>query len=771
MGNVFISNGEDNEINNISPGDTIDVVHYDIYIDNVDTEADTIVAHSKLLLTPKLDNISTFTLELLSLTIDSILIDNSPPASYNHYDPLLEIELNNAINTGDTIEVSIYYHGQPFHENWGGYHFSGDYSFNLGVGFISIPHNLGKAWFPCVDDFTDRATYDFYITVSDDETAVCGGTLVEVTEIEDNKSTFHWELHQTIPTYLASVATGEYYLYEDKYNGLEGEKQITIYTKPNDSTDIEGSFAHLKNITNIFETYFGPYKWDRIGYVGTAIGAMEHATNIAYPNSCINGNLTYEYLIAHELSHMWFGDLVTCESAQEMWLNEGWATFCEMFYREKLYSQEDFIIYMRATHADVLQYCHTSSGDGDYYKLNDIPQEYTYGMTAYDKGATIVQSIRAYLRDSLFYEGVKSYLDEYAFNSASSYDLRDELTNATGIDMTDFFDNWVFNRGTPHFSIDSFKVASEDRNDYETHIYLKQKRKGYDFLGNSNIVEVTFMDDDWNTHTDTVHFSGRNGHSVKTVPFETTVAFVDLMEKTYDATTDEYKVISNAGNYKFSETFCKIQVEDINDSAFVRVVHNWIAPDTLIDPVPGFKLSDYRYWQINGIFPEGFNATARFFYSKDGFLDNTLIKSDQDSVVILYRSNAGEKWQETDFYREGVWNIGYLYVENLQPGQYALGAWDTEYVGEDKPKTQDKKKRLKVYPNPSDRSFNIIHDFNENSMIKVFGTSGNLIEVIEVPSNKTSVTWDANNLSNGAYYLVLIQDAGNHIIREKVVLK
>ena len=127
---------------------------------------------------------------------------------------------------------------------------------------------------------------------------------------------------------------------------------------------------------------------------------MEHATNITYPNSSINGSLSDEWLYAHELSHMWFGDKVTCASADDMWLNEGWAVFCESVFREGLYGKESYKTTMRSKLKDVLQFTHIK--DGGYRALYGIPPEYTYGSTVYDKGGQVAHTLRGYLGDSLF---------------------------------------------------------------------------------------------------------------------------------------------------------------------------------------------------------------------------------------------------------------------------------------------------------------------------------------------------------------------------------
>jgi len=190
-------------------GDTIHVAHYSIHLTQINTEEQAIAGWTEASIVSKLDNLNAFSLELKALTVDSVQI-NHEAGLFTQSDEMVRIMLQQPVNEGESFTVKIWYHGKPFHESWGGFHWNGEYAFNLGVGFVSIPHNLGKTWFPCVDDFTDRATYDFYVTVSNQKKAVCGGVLQQVTPETDSTSTWHWKLDHNIPTYLASVAVGNY---------------------------------------------------------------------------------------------------------------------------------------------------------------------------------------------------------------------------------------------------------------------------------------------------------------------------------------------------------------------------------------------------------------------------------------------------------------------------------------------------------------------------------------------------------------------------------
>ena len=734
----------------VTPGDTIHAVKYTIDLQEIDMSNQTINANTIVTLTPLVDDLDIVQLELMQLTVDSVSVNGVSILNFNHENEILNIPLNSSISVGDTIDVKVVYNGQPFHESWGGFHYSSDYAFNLGVGISWIPHNLGKTWFPCIDDFTDRAVYEVSATVPGNMTAVGGGELIEIIYNFNGTITYRWYLDNPIPTYLASIAVGEYVLVEDTYNGIERDIPITYYVRPMDSVKVPGSFARIKEILGVYEDKFGAYDWHRIGYVGTAIGAMEHATNIAYPNFCITGNASYEDLYAHEVSHMWFGDKVTCDKAEEMWINEGWATFFANYYVEEMDGVDYFKTQMRNMHADVLYSCHTQ--EGAYHPLNNIPQDYTYGTSAYDRGATVVQALRANLGDDIFFDACKSFLEDLAFTSVSSYDMEANFTQNTGVDMSGFFNNWVYHGGTPQYSIDSFNVVPEG-NEYNVTVYVKQKRHGPDYVGDGNAIEFSVMGDGWEPVSAVVYFDGTTGSASILVPFQPEEVFLDLEERYMDATIDNYKVINEIDEYSFSDTYVNLDVTEIADSAFIQVTHNYAPADTFATAIPDFRLSDYRYWTIKGILPETFNATARFFYSKSG-LDNTLIFSDTDSVAILYRENAGMEWQALDFTVVGTWTIGYIYVEDAQMGDYALGVWDISVSTDELTQTENTDE-MKVYPNPSSGEFTFEISNDDAVSLEIYSMNGSLIESIPVQEKGASIHWVAKNVPRGTYMAIL----------------
>ncbi len=657
--------------------DTLAALHYGIHLTDINLTNKTIKGYTEVKLVCRTASVSSVKLDFASLTVDSVFIGNTRTGKFTQAAKRIIIKLSESLNQGETVLVTVYYHGHPFVDpsGWGGFHFSGNYALNLGVGFDAIPHNLGKAWFPCIDDFHDRALYDVFLTVTNDKKAISGGRLIEVLQNGNNTSTWHWKTEYTLPTYLISATTGKYELKTDTFNGQKAQIPITFYCRPADTTKITSTFIHLKQILQIFESHFGPYPFERVGYTASpgGLGAMEHASNITYPFSGWTGNTDEESWYAHELSHMWFGDQVTCASAEDMWLNEGWAVFCESLYQEGIYGKQAYKNNMRSKLKEVLQSVYET--DGGYYALYGIPQIITYGATVYQKGGQVAHTLRGYMGDSLFFRGVKAYLEKYAYNYASTFNLREFLSSYSGIDLKPFFDAWVFEPGFPHFSIDSV-VSVKTSKGFDVNVFVRQKLKGRTQYANFNHLEIALMDCKWHKFTDTIVFSGVSGHKTFHVSYLPVTAMADPDEKISDATTDETKILKQIGEYDYPETFCKVIVEQITDSALVRITHNWVAPESLNSAYSGLRISDSRYWTVEGLFQKGFKARGEFSYSNSSDLDKTLLADSTDSLVMLYRPGVGHAWKETAFKHEGSWMNGTITVDKLQPGEYSLAVWD-----------------------------------------------------------------------------------------------
>lgn len=760
--------------------DTITVRHYAISIDTVNYSAQSIRGSATLTVMSKLNNVNNITLSLLELNIDSI-VSNGQPLTYSYNDTLIQITPPAPLNQNDTIVLIVYYNGQPQQDaSWGGFYFSGQYAFNLGVSFSQDPHTFGRVWFPCIDEFTDRSLYDFYISTASGYKAFCNGALQGSTNNPNGTITWHWKMNQTIPSYLACMAVAPFYTLQRTSNGIPVQWAVLAA----DTNATLATFVNLDTAVSSFITAYGPYPWDKIGYTATPVvyGGMEHASCIHISKAFIDGSLNYETLWAHELSHMWWGDNVTCANEQEMWLNEGMAVFNEYFFTEKVYGLTAYKNAIRTNHRKVLQFAHII--DGNYFALNNVPHAYTYGNTVYHKGADFAHTLRNYMGDSLFFAGCRGYMNNRAYGNATSADFRDELALASGLNVTRFFDDWIFTPGFPHFSIDSVVYIPGGQDHYW--VYTRQKTKGNAAHLYSMPVDITFSDGVNDTTVSVLIDSLTNVFHCALIGVFDFIA-LDRGEKVSDAVSDYERAITIAGSVAFPETNVTLIVQSVGTSSpFVRIEHNWVKPDDFIQSNPGIRLSDYHYWKVDGIFDSTFISAATFTYDgrtpaasaslNFGYVDNTLITVTEDSLVLLYRRKAGENWTVipntiTNYIGSHFDKSGNIRVDTLRKGEYVLGYRDYTVTAVLSSSPSANQFALKAFPNPASSvcrlEFSLPH--GENGTLSIFDSSGKKVYSTSVFSHQEFISWDTYSCDAGAYTATL--SSGNKKISSKIILK
>ncbi len=726
----------------------IDVKQYTINLDISDFSGKTISGNTIVNLQTTSENISTIYLYLQNLTVDSIVCSDYEISSFSHNDTIITVNFESSPSANLPFDLNIYYHGAPQTDpsGWGGFYFSGNYAFNMGCGFDDVPHNYGRVWFPCNDNFTDKAKYTTIITTQSENTAISSGELVETTiDEETGKTTYKWVMNQEIPTYLQSVAVGEYYHYHSVYQGIEREIPIDIYGYPTDSAKIVSSFSRLDTTMQVFEEHFGAYPWQRIGFVlvNFSSGAMEHACNISLGRIFVTAG-SYETLYYHELSHQWFGDLVTCASAEEMWLNEGFATYCETLWTEFVLGKDEAKKYRRSVHSDVLTKIHIS--DGEYLPLSPNPVYNTYSSNVYDKGASTVHALRGYLGDSLFFETIKAYLEEFAYSTATSEQFRDFITEYTDIDMTAFFDSWIFEKGYLHYAIDSAKVVQNNEN-YDITVYVRQKLLQRENFSDANRVEITFMKPDFSTETRMMQFDGEYGEQTFRLPFNPALIMCDYFEKTSDATIEQTQFLTEVDNETFSLASCGLRISQISDTAFFRVTCNYVTPDDFTEPIEGLSLVPSRYWLVEGIFPEDFEAQLDIIFNSYGSgWENSFLETSQlDSLTLVYRPNKSENWQVVPArYYTGSQKFR---TETFATGEYAIA------IKNGYNKISDfNSDSFSVFPNPSSGKITVSFDKFFSGNISVLDCNGKTI--IQKKVKNTQIELNLKNFPAGTYFIV-----------------
>ncbi len=762
--------------------DSIDVLHYHINLSITSVVSHPISGYTNVTIVPKINGITTLNLDLLKFTIDSVKL-NTNTLNFNYNDTLLKINLGAVYNMGDTLTVQVAYHGVPQvdQSGFGGFSFSSGYAYNLGVGFSADPHVYGRVWHPCFDNFVEHATYSFSIRTQNTHKAVCNGLLTGSIMNPDSTVTWNWEMTQSIPSYLACVAVAAYTTVHQNFSGINGNIPVELAAVPADTTNMKNSFVNLENAFNAFEEHFGPYRWSKVGYVLVPFngGAMEHATNIAYPKVAVtSGSTLYEAdLMAHELAHHWFGDLVTCKTAEDMWLNEGWASFAAYIFTESVYGTNAYKNALRSNQAKILQLAHIK--EAGYRAVSGVPHEYTYGDHVYLKGASVAHNIRAYMGDSLFFNAVKYYTNKNAFKNVDSDMMRQDFEASSGLDLSDCFHDWVFNPGYAQFSIDSIQVSGTSGS-YSVNVFIRQRITGAPGLFNNVPLELSFMNNNFQNEKVKVLVSGQNTMVNVMLPFYPDFAGINVDAILCDATVSQFKVIKNPGVVNFQDLKVSVNVSANTDSTFLFIAHNFATPD---GNHQGYVLSPNRFYKIDGIFSSGFKATATVIYdgrsasaSSNQFLDNMLFTGafNEDSLVLLYRSKTNESWSEYLYYTKQAGNtadkFGTVKLDSILKGEYTFGM----KAGFSQIRELKKNNEIIITPNPAHDFINLnLSTFSnsDNSIeCNIYDAQGRWIKNYKIAQRKENYSLDIKYLRNGIYFFDF-NDGYNHTTQKVIINK
>lgn len=674
--------------------DSIDILHTLVDLDLTPVDQGIIKARTTLRFAPKVNNIQELPLDLLALTVDSVTMSGGTLA-FSQGGELLTIDLGGNYNPTDTLQLTVHYGGDPAVDGsgWGGFYTSGSIIYNLGVAFESQPHSYGRAWFPCFDNFVERSTFEFNVRTDLNRHAWCNGERLSETDLGGGLWESHWKMEGNIPSYLASVAASTYTAVNDTFPSIGGGTvPVHLVAQPADTTDLKNSFTHLKEAFDAFEATFGAYRWERVGYCLTPQGAMEHPCNISYPSSIVDGGLQFEATMAHELAHMWFGNLITCSQAEEMYINEGFAEYLSYLFLEAVHGNERYMEEVRNNHHDMLHTAHVT--DEGWYALNAVPQEFTYGEHTYNKGADVLHTLRSYLGNALFSSGLTNVLNAYAFSDLSTTELRDQLTTATGVDLTDYFSDWIEQPGWAAFEVDGFS-ASPNGGGYAVSVQLQQKLRHADHFYNNVPVTITCAGANGQQHSELHALGGANPSVLLQSPFEPTIVWLNNDERISLAITAEQDTITATGTNQYNLANFRITANAVPDTAILRVEEYWVAADDVTDEPFAYVVSPDRYWRITGLVPAGCDFSGRITFdgrpTAAGSYDVGLVQDfggvafHEDSLVLLYRSTPGLPWNRVttatvNTQGSATDGAGRIDFTGLQLGEYTL-AWRKSAVG------------------------------------------------------------------------------------------
>ncbi|HEY2646695.1 MAG TPA: M1 family aminopeptidase [Candidatus Acidoferrales bacterium] len=403
------------------------------------------------------DGLTHLDFDCAELTVSSARV-NGKDAPYTLKDNVLRVQLTQPAKSGQAFEVELKYEGKP----------------TSGLYFIlpdkDDPTRAKEIWtqgeaedthhyIPIYDYPNDRTTSEMILTVPADWLTVSNGKLLSVQDAPNGQKTWTWRQSLPVSTYLISFVAGEYKEKKDTWRNIP----IT-YNVPRGMEDtIDSTFSHTKEMLDFFSERFGvPYPWDQ--YAQTAVhdfvaSGMENvsATTLA-ARDMVHAELASERpeaadgLVSHEMTHQWFGDLVTCKDWTNTWLNEGFATFGASLWEEHFYGVDTSSYrYWREQN--------TWMQSRELYPIpivtRNIDDSVEYVGNVYDKAGWVIHMLHEQMGDEAFFRALKHYLEANRLQNVVTADLVKDIEESSGKNVDQFFDQWIYGAGAPRFTVRS----------------------------------------------------------------------------------------------------------------------------------------------------------------------------------------------------------------------------------------------------------------------------------------------------------------------------
>lgn len=541
---------------------------------------------------------------------------------------------------------------------------------------------------------------------------------------------------------------------------------VILTSLAQDTANLRSSFENLPACIQQFEKVYGQHTFDRIGFncVPFNSGAMEHATNIAYPLYAIaNGAKTSETLYAHELAHHWWGNTITCRTQEDMWLNEGWASYSERIFLEAVYGRERYNEDIEDNHRAVLQFAHVQ--DGASLPVSGIGHANTYGRHVYNKGADMVHTLRGMMGDSAFFLACEGFQQEYKFKDVNTDDMLRFFDNYTPFSLAGFFNQWVKEAGFAHFDI---LWVLEQGGKYN--VRIKQTPRFNEVQYRNVVATVTAFSADWERFDAQVMIMNNEQTFQVDCPFEPVYWAFDFDDKISDAVTTEWASLSGSGEVEMPQSLMRDITYNTGsaDSILLRIEHHWAPADGTFGKPAGAVLSRQRYWSVDGIWADDIEIASELIYSgltstspEYGYLDNELIRITEDSLVLLYRPSASKAWEVATDYTKSTGSLfdkrGTIAISKLKKGQYTLAMYDANLASGAalaKPNYS-----FKAYPNPADDELTIeFADKHDCCVVEITNLQGQVVLSEKLKGRSNTKKLNISKLAAGTYFVGLITD-------------
>ncbi len=410
------------------------------------------------------------------------------PLKYTYDTLLLRIQLDKTYTANDQLTILVDYVAMPYTQN------AAQIEEGRGMYFIDVENKnpykpmhmwtqgeeeSSSCWFPTLDATNQKTTEEIFVTLDKNFVSLSNGLLLDTKDNNDGTKTDHWKQDKPHAPYLFFLAVGDYYKTTSKWR----DKEVSAYTFPKYKDGVADMFRNMPEMMEYFSKKLGyDFPWDKMSnimaYDYTA-GAMENTSAIIYYEKmlCNRQQLVddnFDWIIAHELFHQWFGDLVTAESWSNLTLNESMADYSEYLWTEYKYGKDIADGYRNKSMNEYI--------NGSRFKKEPIITYYydsrhdLFDFIRYNKGGTVLHMLRNYVGDDAFFKSLNKYLKDNQFNSAELSDLRKAFESVTGEDLNWFFNQWWKEKGHPILEI----THQYDAKNKTLELTIRQTQSGVD---------------------------------------------------------------------------------------------------------------------------------------------------------------------------------------------------------------------------------------------------------------------------------------------------
>ncbi len=468
---------------------TFDVQHY-VISSRLDFVKKQIAGQTTIRVKPLAAGFEVLELDAAEMKIDAVGLGDGSAGSegkalqYKTEGEKLSITLDRAYTPADVVSVTIKYTVTAPKK---GVYFidkavdRGDRLINPRQAWTHGEAEESRYWFPAYDYPDDKATSEQYLTVPAGDQAIANGELIDTTDNADGTKTWHYKMPVPHAIYVTSFVAGDYLRIDAKYNDIP----LGYYIYRGEQNLAPLAFGKTPLIMEVFEKMTGvkfPFnKYDQTMVAQFDFAGMENVTATTLADSEIFGaelkslRPQVEDLVSHELAHSWFGNLVTCKTWSQLWLNEGFASYMEAVFREQTGNRKAYLDKVRSDRerffADEL------SGARQHPLVNKMAaaDNDLYDTTTYQKGAVVIYMLRETVGEEAFWKAINSYLNKHKFGSVETADLQEAMETASGKNLDWFFNQWVYGSSYPELSVKS--TYDSKKKDLLLEIEQKQKTR------------------------------------------------------------------------------------------------------------------------------------------------------------------------------------------------------------------------------------------------------------------------------------------------------